>query len=326
MTKLINDEKENNINNENILIVKNLTKKYNNFIAVDDISFSVKKGSLFAFLGVNGAGKSTTINIISGIIKKDSGEILFNNLDFDNNNDDIKRNIGIVFQSSVLDNVLSAKENLTLRAAYYGIKGDEWKKREKTIVEMLELEPFYNKPLNKLSGGQKRRVDIARAIVHSPKFLILDEPTTGLDPQTRISVWNLINYLREKTKMTVFLTTHYMEEAEKSSYVVIINKGKIIAEGTPNELKNIYSGDYLLIYSKKDQELEDILKLENKEYKYKKDNSNYKIKFKNSEEIKQFISKNIAKVKDFEVIKGNMDDVFLNVTGNFNNEEENNEK
>ena len=213
---------EYNLDDNYILEVRDLVKRYGNFVAVNNISFKVKKGSLFAFLGLNGAGKSTTINIITSIIIKNSGKVFINGRDLDRESYKIKSEIGIVFQNSVLDGALSAKENLQIRSRYYGIKKNEWKEREKILIDMLDLSSFYEKPIAKLSGGQKRRVDIARAMVHNPKLLILDEPTTGLDPQTRVSVWNLINMLREKTGMTVFLTTHYMEEAADADYVIIL--------------------------------------------------------------------------------------------------------
>lgn len=303
-------------NNENdILVVKDLVKKYGSFTAVNGISFSVRKGSLFAFLGLNGAGKSTTINIITSILRKNSGTIIIDGMDLDRNMDQVKNEIGIVFQNSVLDNVLTPKENLTLRAQYYGLSKQEWKEREKILVDILELKDFYNRPLGKLSGGQKRRVDIARAMVHDPKLLILDEPTTGLDPQTRLSVWNLINSLRAKTGMTVFLTTHYMEEAEKAAYVVVMDKGNIITQGTPTELKNKYSGDYVILHEKQNDEIDAMLKEEKRTFHYNHDGKSYRITVKDAKDAIAFIEKHKDIINDFEVEKGSMDDVFLNVTG-----------
>ncbi len=310
---------------DNILIVDNLCKTYGPLVAVNNISFSVKAGSLFAFLGQNGAGKSTTINIICNILTKDSGKIYVSGFDSDRNVQAVKSQVGIVFQNSVLDTSLSPKENLIIRAAFYGIRGELLKERLKTLAEMLDLESFFDRPVAKLSGGQKRRVDIARAMIHSPKLLILDEPTTGLDPQTRISVWSLINELREKTGMTVFLTTHYMEEAEKSTYVVVMDKGSIIARGTPTELKNAYSGDYVFMYQKSDEKIDELLKSENQKYTYNKDGKYYRIVVKDASDAILFIEKHKDLLRDFEVQKGNMDDVFLNITGlKVKNEMENN--
>ena len=300
---------------ENILEVKNLVKKYGSFSAVNGISFSVRRGGLFAFLGLNGAGKSTTINIITSILSKTSGKVYIDDMDLDYDMDKIKNEIGIVFQNSVLDPVLTPRENLTLRAGYYGIRGEEWKKREQILIDMLELKEFYNRPLGKLSGGQKRRVDIARAMVHDPRLLILDEPTTGLDPQTRLSVWNLVNSLRAKTGMTVFLTTHYMEEAEKATYVVILNHGDIIAQGTPTDLKNAYSGDYVVIYQKESEDITSRLKNEGRQFHYNSDGKNYRVVVKNALDALSFLESHKDILNDFEVEKGSMDDVFLNVTG-----------
>ena len=303
---------EYNLDDNYILEVRDLVKRYGNFVAVNNISFKVKKGSLFAFLGLNGAGKSTTINIITSIIIKNSGKVFINGRDLDRESYKIKSEIGIVFQNSVLDGALSAKENLQIRSRYYGIKKNEWKEREKILIDMLDLSSFYDKPIAKLSGGQKRRVDIARAMVHNPKLLILDEPTTGLDPQTRVSVWNLINMLIEKTGMTVFLTTHYMEEAEKATYIVVMNKGSIIAEGTPNELKNTYSSDYLILHSRREKKTDDIL-TQDYSYIYNNDLHFYKIKMKDTLSALDFLKMH-PEYSDFEIIKGNMDNVFLNIT------------
>lgn len=313
---LFEEKRDPGIANEDILVVNNLCKEYpGNVLAVNNISFKIKRNSLFAFLGLNGAGKSTTINIITSILPKTSGKIYVDGYDLDKYSSLIKNYIGIVFQNSVLDDLLSPLENLNIRAGFYGIKKDVWEKRLKVLIEMLGLESFLKKPLKQLSGGQRRRVDIARAMVNDPKILILDEPTTGLDPQTRISVWNLINKLRQDTGMTVFLTTHYMEEAEKASYAVIMNKGKIIAEGTPVDLKNRYSGDYVLSYSKRNDDFEKLLISEGRKYTYIKDNSYYKIVVKDSVDAINFIESHKSLLLDFEVQKGSMDDVFLNVTG-----------
>lgn len=299
--------------NNYIIEIDDLVKSYGPLLAVNHISLKVKRGSLFAFLGVNGAGKSTTINIIASILKKDSGYINIDGHDLDKEAEKIKSEIGIVFQTSVLDELLTVEENLRIRAKFYGLDKEKTNERIKRITEMLELEPILKRPVKRLSGGQKRRVDIARSIIHEPRILILDEPTTGLDPKTRIDVWKLINDIRARTNMTVFLTTHYLEEAEKATYVTIMDKGKIIAEGTPNELKNVYSSDAVIVYTKKD----DIYKQAFKDYKYRysKDQKAYIVNIKDSDEARDFLVKYQDIVHDFEVKKGDMDDVFLNVTG-----------
>ena len=212
---------------QNIIQIKHLCKSFKEVKAVDDLSFCVKKGELFAFLGVNGAGKSTTISIICNRLKKDSGEVYINGNNVDEGVSSVKKNLGVVFQNSVLDTSLSVKDNLKNRAALYGITGEEFSKRLEELDKLLDVSSLSKRAVGKLSGGQRRRVDIARALLHKPEILILDEPTTGLDPQTRKTLWNAIAQLREKNGLTVFLTTHYMEEAAEADYVVIIDSGKI---------------------------------------------------------------------------------------------------
>lgn len=309
--------KEAIIDKDCILQIEHLSKSYGDLKAVDDISLKVKKGSLFSFLGMNGAGKSTTINIICSILKKDSGKIYVNGYDLDKDVNKIKEEIGIVFQNSVLDNDLTVYQNLKVRASFYGFSKKEEKEKINNIVNLLQLNDILDKPINKLSGGQKRRVDIARSMIHNPKLLILDEPTTGLDPKTRLMVWNLINEIRNKTGMNVFLTTHYMEEAEESTYIVIMNKGKIISEGTPLELKNKYTSDYIKAYLDKNEQLEELLSKDKIQYSYFVENNFYKIYIKNSESSVELLNKYKDYIKDFEILKGDMDDVFLNAINGY---------
>lgn len=309
--------KEAIIDKDCILQIEHLSKTYGDLKAVDDISLKVKKGSLFSFLGMNGAGKSTTINIICSILKKDSGKIYVNGYDLDKDVNKIKEEIGIVFQNSVLDNDLTVYQNLKVRASFYGFSKKEEKEKINNIVNLLQLNDILDKPINKLSGGQKRRVDIARSMIHNPKLLILDEPTTGLDPKTRLMVWNLINEIRNKTGMNVFLTTHYMEEAEESTYIVIMNKGKIISEGTPLELKNKYTSDYIKAYLDKNEQLEELLNKDKIQYSYFEENKFYKIYIKNSELSVELLNKYKDYIKDFEILKGDMDDVFLNAINGY---------
>lgn len=296
--------------------IEHLVKSYGGGIrAVDDISFSVEKGTLFAFLGANGAGKSTTINIICSILSKDGGKIYVDGYDLDTDAVAIKREVGIVFQSSVLDKDLTVKQNLEIRTAFYGISREEQKRNIADIVRLLELEPILNKPVRNLSGGQVRRVDIARAMAHKPKLLILDEPTTGLDPKTRLTVWALIDRIRSEAGMTVFLTTHYLEEAEKAVDVVIMDKGRIIARGTPNELKNAYSHDAVISYGARDQAFERAMKAGGERFAYDDAKGAYRITIADTADAKRIISAYDGYIKDMEIVKGNMDDVFLTVTG-----------
>ena len=231
-----------------IIWIDHLSKRFGEVKAVDDLSFRVREGELFAFLGINGAGKSTTINMMCGQLSKDSGSIVIDGQELDGNVDSVKRELGVVFQSSVLDSALSVRDNLESRAALYGITGEAFRERLAELAGLLGFEDLLKRPVGKLSGGQRRRIDIARALFHKPKILVLDEPTTGLDPQTRRILWDVVSSLRRSENMTVFLTTHYMEEAGEADYVVIIDSGRISAEGTPLELKNAYTGDYITIY------------------------------------------------------------------------------
>ena len=291
----------------NIIEIENLNKSFGDLKAVNNITFRVKKGEFFSFLGVNGAGKSTTISIMSGTLKKDSGKVIINGLDVDTDIKKITGKIGVVFQFSHLDLVLSAYDNLKSRAALYDITGAKFKERLEYLTELLDLSDILKRPINKLSGGQRRRVDIARALIHDPEILILDEPTTGLDPQTRKMIWQVVNKMREEKGLTVFLTTHYMEEAAESDYVVILNKGEISAEGTPHDLKNKYSSDYITFYNT--DEVFDF------GYPVTKIRDGYRIKIPTTEIATELVQKYPDKFKDYEITKGKMDDVFLSVTG-----------
>lgn len=292
-----------------IIKIDNLYKSYGEVKAVQDLSFKVKQGELFAFLGVNGAGKSTTISIMCGTLAKDSGSIFVDGVNIDEQTDEVKRSIGVVFQNSVLDKSLSAYDNLKHRASLYGIYGQEFEDRLNELAEILDFKDFVKRPIRKLSGGQKRKIDIARALVHRPKILILDEPTTGLDPQTRTLMWSVIEGLRVKENMTVFLTTHYMEEAADADYVVIIDSGKIVAEGTPHELKDKYSNDFLIVYGVDEKDLEKIA------LPYEKVVGGYRFSIENTKTATEIINAYPELFNDVEVVKGKMDTVFLNVTG-----------
>lgn len=293
------------------IVVKGLRKSYGDVDAVKGIDFDVDEGSLFAFLGENGAGKSTTINILCTLLNKNGGEVNICGFDMDKSTPSIRSCIGVVFQNSVLDKRLSVKNNLTSRASFYGIYGDAWKKRLSELCQLLELDGILNRPYGKLSGGQRRRVDVARGLINSPKILFLDEPTTGLDPQTRKNVWEVIDRLRATGGMTVFLTTHYMEEANQADKVVILDEGKIVAVGTPIELKNEYSSDCIRLYAQRTDELD--ARFADRSFEYC--GSFYKIRVEDSQDAKRVIAANSDIMTDFEVLKGDMDDVFLSVTG-----------
>ena len=294
---------------EEILKITNVSKSFGKIKAVNNISFKVKKGEMFAYLGDNDAGKSTTRSMICGTLKNDNGNIIVCGEDINKNSKYIKNKIGVVFQNSVLDQTLSVYDNLKYRASLYDITGDKFKKRFERLSNMFELNEIKNQKVKTLSGGQRRRVDIARAIIHEPEFLILDEPTTGLDPNTRKKLWNIIRNLREKNGMTVFLTTHYMEEAVDADLIIIIEKGKIITKGTPLDLKNKYAKDIINIYHIEEH---DVMKLK---LPYTKIRDGFKIEVENTSIATDLIIKNKEIFKDYEIIKGKMDDVFLNATG-----------
>ena len=294
---------------KNIIEIEHLSKCFGQVRAVQDLSFRVKQGELFAFLGINGAGKSTAINIMCGQIAKDSGTVRIDGVDLDCDPDSIKRNLGVVFQSSVLDKDLSVQDNLQSRAALYGICGKEFKKRLSELSELLEFKDLLKRTLGKLSGGQRRRIDIARALLHKPKILILDEPTTGLDPQTRSTLWRVIGDLRKNEGMTVFLTTHYMEEAADADYVVILDSGKIVAEDTPLNLKNTYTGDFITVYGANETHIKQL------SAPYETIRDAYRISVPNTAAATELILKYPNVFQDYEITKGKMDDVFLAVTG-----------
>ncbi len=294
---------------ESIIQIKNLHKSFGAVKAVQDVSFQVKKGELFAFLGVNGAGKSTTISILCGQLSRDSGEVFVGGKPLESNLTTIRRKLGVVFQNSVLDGPLSVRDNLESRAALYGITGAAFEKRLRELIELLDFGYYLKRSVGKLSGGERRRVDIARALLHKPEILILDEPTTGLDPQTRQMLWQVVEQLRKEENLTVFLTTHYMEEAAEADYVVILDSGRIAAEGTPLELKNRYTGDYITMYHVSEADIRTL------GLTYSPIRDAYKIFVPDTATATELILKHPDMFRDYEITKGKMDDVFLAVTG-----------
>lgn len=294
---------------ENIIEISHLNKSFREVHAVSDLSFRVKKGELFAFLGVNGAGKSTTISIMCGQLAKDSGRVEICGMEPEGHMREITRELGVVFQNSVLDGVLTVRDNLQSRAALYGVTGKAFRQRLGELAELLELQGLLGRTVKQLSGGQRRRIDIARALLHRPHILILDEPTTGLDPQTRSLLWQVVARLRQEEGMTVFLTTHYMEEAADADYVVILDSGTIAAEGTPLQLKNTYTGDFLTIYGVPEQQIRSL------GLPYTAMRDAFRIAVSNTRAATDLIVKNPELFQDYEITKGRMDDVFLAVTG-----------
>ena len=294
---------------EHIIEIEHLNKRFAEVQAVRDLSFHVRPGELFAFLGVNGAGKSTTSSILCGQLAKDSGSVRVCGESIDGSMEHIARKLGVVFQNSVLDGALSVRDNLRSRAALYGITGAAFKARLAELAELLDFSSLLSRTVGKLSGGQRRRIDIARALLHRPEILILDEPTTGLDPQTRKLLWDVVQELRRRENLTVFLTTHYMEEAADADYVVILDSGAIAAEGTPLDLKNAYTGDFITLYGADAEALRplglpcEVLR------------GAVRVAVPDTAAATKLIVEHPELFTDYEITKGKMDDVFLAVTG-----------
>lgn len=294
---------------DDIIRIQHLSKRFGEVQAVDDLSFSVKKGELFAFLGVNGAGKSTTISILCGQLKGDGGSVRIGGEEVSRHADGVKRRLGVVFQSSALDSALNVRDNLKSRAALYGIAGREFENRLAELDALIGIKPLLKRPVGRLSGGQRRRADVARALIHRPDILILDEPTTGLDPQTRRAIWDAIAGLRRESGLTVLLTTHYMEEAADADHVLIIESGRIAAEGTPLELKNRYSGDFITLYGADESALKTLGR------PYSISGGAARVEVPDTAAATALIMAHPELFTDYEITKGKMDDIFLAVTG-----------
>ncbi|EFR94369.1 ABC transporter ATP-binding protein [Listeria innocua] len=291
----------------------NVVKTFGKVEAVKGINLEVEKGSLFAFLGENGAGKSTTLSMICTESEPTSGEIFIDDekLTFKNRKN-FRQKLGVVFQENVLDDLLTVRENLYNRASLYGKTKAEITERLELVSSIMGIEDILNRRFEKLSGGQKRRAEIARAIMHDPEILLLDEPTTGLDPKTRVSVWKIIDYLREEFGMTVFLTTHYLEEAKDADQLAVIHKGNIIAQGTPAYIRSRFSVDKIFFYEAKVEELQVIIEKANLPYKVSKGTMRVDVIDENIE-ILAILNQAAGLYSSFEVIKGNLDDAFISM-------------
>jgi len=299
--------------NINSIEVKNFTKQFGDLLAVNDISFNVEQGTIFALLGPNGAGKSTTINTLCTIQEKTSGELKINGNDLAYQKDKVRNDIGIVFQESTLDAKLTVEENLKLHCDFYNVPKSEVKERIDFMLELVDIENWKKAPIGSLSGGMKRRVEIARGLVHFPKVLFLDEPTTGLDPQTRANVWDYIRKLQKQKNITIFLTTHYMEEAEICDKVAIIDHGKIVSHDTPYNLKKRFTSTTMKIKMANMNNL--ISYLEKYSYKYKLDNELVIVFATEIKDVMEITSIFRDSIEDIEINKGTLNDVFLAITG-----------
>lgn len=294
--------------------VEHLKKYYQETKAVDDISFQVAKGELFGFLGVNGAGKSTTINMLCTLQEPTEGRAWINGMELGKDNEAIKKQIGVVYQNNCLDKLLTVQENLLLHGSLYETDSRQLRKNLAHVTEILGLSDVLKRPFGKLSGGQKRRCEIARALMHTPQILFLDEPTTGLDPATRKSVWETVYTLQREMDMTVFLTTHYMEEAAKADHIGIMAQGRFVEYGTPFSLKEIYAKDklYFIPDTGKKEEILHALAAQNREYSVS--DEIIRVKLGSTLEALPLLKRFQPLIQGFEVIQGTMDDVFLNVT------------
>lgn len=291
--------------------VRGLRKSYGDREAVKGIDFEVPEGLFFAFLGPNGAGKSTTISIICSLMEQDSGEVLlFGN---DSSLPEVRRDIGVVFQDSMMDRMLTVRENVTLRGSMYGLTGDDLKDAVSSAISKADAIEFADQRYGQLSGGQRRRADIARALVHSPRILLLDEPTSGLDPQTRKTIWETITTLNRESGMTIFLTTHYMEEASESDDVVIIDHGTIVAHGTPVQLREKYCSDNMVLVPLDMEKLCSALDSSGTPYTVVKDIVHMDIQ--NTMDALPIIESVKGLISSFEVRMGTLDDAFINITG-----------
>ena len=297
-----------------MITVEHLKKYYREVKSVDDISFTVEKGELFGFLGVNGAGKSTTINMLCTLLKPTEGKALINGMELGKEDEEIKTHIGIVYQNNCLDNLLTVQENLLLRGGLYEKDKDKLRHNLTRVTEILNLADVLKRPFGKLSGGQKRRCEIARALMHTPDILFLDEPTTGLDPATRKNVWETVYMLQKEMGMTVFLTTHYMEEAAVADHIGIMDHGHLVEYGTPFSLKETYAKDKLYLIPKAEQRENIVMELRKNDLEYSVLEERIFVKLGSTLSAMPLLTKVEDKIQGFEVIQGTMDDVFLSVT------------
>jgi multidrug/hemolysin transport system ATP-binding protein len=293
--------------------VEGLTKRYRGVTAVDDLSFTVPDGIAFAFLGANGAGKSTTINCLTTVLPFDAGTVRVAGSDVVRNGSRVRERIGVVFQDSLLDPILTVRENLRLRATLARIERDRIDARIAELAALISLGSFIDRRYGKLSGGQRRRVDIARALLHAPRILFLDEPTAGLDPASRAIVWDTVHELREQTGLTVFLTTHYMEETEEADRVCVIDQGRIVADGTPAKLRSQYSTSVLTVSSGDAAGLVQLA--ERSGGRPSVEGERVEIAVPDARTAQAILAAHGDAVLDFEFRHGRMDDVFLALTG-----------
>jgi len=299
----------------NVIEIQNLTRKFGQLTAVDDVSFDVRRGEIFGFLGPNGAGKTTTINVLCTLLSPTSGKVTVNGYDVQKQRKKVQRSIGLIFQDTTLDDYLTAEQNLFFHAYAYGVPKKVREERIKELLELVELSDRRKGKINTFSGGMKRRLEIARGLLHHPEVLFLDEPTLGLDPQTRRRIWEYILSLREQNDLTIFLTTHYMDEAENCDRIAIIDYGKIVALDTPENLKNMVGGDVITIET---ENLEDAVSEVKEKYNLSAQIQDDTVTFsvpKGDTFLPKFIRNFRGKLLSVSVHRPTLDDVFLKLTG-----------
>jgi ABC-2 type transport system ATP-binding protein len=307
----------NNVNNGTIIKTENLLKNFGSLVAVDNVNIDVGAGEIFGFLGPNGAGKTTTINMLCTLLKPTAGTALVNDFDIVRNKNEVRESIGMVFQDPSLDDRLTARENLEFHAVVYHVPRGVREGRMKEVLEMVTLLDRADDRVETFSGGMKRRLEIARGLMHYPKVLFLDEPTIGLDPQTRNYIWEYIEGLKKREGITIFLTTHYMEEAEHCDRIGIIDLGKIIALDTPENLKDQMGGDVIKIKTEDDDEAEKELRRMYPDLTMMND-PECRLCFemeKGEEFVPDLIRDFGTKIVAVNVHRPTLDDVFLKLTG-----------
>lgn len=296
-----------------VIEVRDFVKRYGGFTAVKGISFDVDEGSIFAFLGPNGAGKSTTINTLCTIFEKSEGTLIIDGKDVTREKDAVRQAIGVVFQDSTLDPKMTVEENLRMHCVFYKVPKNQVEERIKFVLELVELPEWRKSLVATLSGGMKRRVEIARGLIHYPKVLFLDEPTTGLDPQTRSHMWEYIVKLQREKNITIFLTTHYMDEAEICGRVAIMDGGRIIAHDTPFQLKKQYTKDRAYITTNTPERMESLLKAQ--EMKFEAREKYHRVDIEDNSALLNLLAECKDEITDIEIRKGTLNDVFLDITG-----------
>ena len=301
---------------ENVIEAKELVRRYGDFTAVDGVDLAVRKNEIFGFLGPNGAGKTTTISMLTTLLKPTSGTALIDGHDVIEEQAEVRRAIGVVFQEQSTDEKLTARENLDFHAVLYGVPRKERKERIRDALRMVDLEDRAGQKVEQFSGGMKRRMEIARGLLHTPRVLFLDEPTQGLDPQTRNNIWEHLLRLREETDVTIFMTTHYMDEAEYCDRVAIMDQGKVVEQGSPEDLKGRVGSDVVTITTPNGTG--DLMAFAEKIKVPVTENESGVLRFEVEEGarfVPRLLGEFTGEVETINVRRPTLDDVFLNLTG-----------